>query len=116
MLCENPIKEIEYSVIAKRYKDNTITTAIIIGGLEPFLQFDELIGLVDYLRSNDVDDDVVIYTGYNKAEIIKEVEQLQIYRNIIVKFGRFIPNHPTHYDDVLKINLVSNNQYAERIS
>ena len=116
MLCENPIKEIEYSLIAKRYKDNPITTSIIIGGLEPFLQFDEIIGLVGYLRSNDVDDDVVIYTGYNKTEIVKEVEQLQVYQNIIVKFGRFIPNHPTHYDDVLKINLVSNNQYAERIS
>lgn len=38
------------------------------------------------------------------------------WKNIIVKFGRFIPNQHPHYDEVLGINLASDNQYAEKIS
>ena len=39
-----------------------------------------------------------------------------LYSNIIIKFGRFIPNREPHFDEVLGVNLASNNQYAKRIS
>ena len=38
------------------------------------------------------------------------------WENIIIKFGRYIPNQEKHYDDVLGIELASDNQYAEVIS
>jgi hypothetical protein len=34
---------------------------------------------------------------------------------VIVKFGRFIPNQKSHYDEILGVNLVSPNQYAKII-
>ena len=37
------------------------------------------------------------------------------FTNIIIKFGRYIPNQKPHYDEVLGVNLASDNQYAERI-
>ena len=37
------------------------------------------------------------------------------YDNIIIKFGRYIPNQQSHFDIVLGVNLASDNQYAERL-
>lgn len=102
--------------ICMRYLLNPITSAIVIGGLEPFEQFDELFNLISKLRIGlSCDDDVVIYTGYNKDEIADEVRTLNMFNNIIVKYGRFVPNKPHRYDDVLGIELASDNQYAERL-
>ena len=44
------------------------------------------------------------------------VEELKKYPNIVVKYGRYIPNSESHYDEVLGITLASSNQYAEKIS
>ena len=60
-------------------------------------------------------DDIVIYTGYNKEELIDRIEWLSGFSNIIVKFGRYIPNQEKHFDEVLGIYLASDNQYAERL-
>ena len=62
------------------------------------------------------DDDIVIYTGYNKEEIVDKITQLADFKNIIIKFGRYVPNRPSRYDEILGITLVSDNQYAEKIS
>jgi hypothetical protein len=62
------------------------------------------------------EDDIVIYTGYNKEEILDKIEWLKLYGPIIVKYGRFIPNQQPHHDEVLGIKLASDNQFAERIS
>jgi hypothetical protein len=37
------------------------------------------------------------------------------YKNIIIKYGRYIPNQTPHYDEVLGVYLASDNQYAVRI-
>ena len=37
------------------------------------------------------------------------------FKNIIIKFGRYVPNQKEHYDEILGINLASSNQYAEVI-
>ena len=61
-------------------------------------------------------DDIIIYTGYNKNEIENSIEELKQFKNIFIKFGRFIPNQQKHYDNVLQVNLASPNQYGEKIS
>ena len=60
-------------------------------------------------------DPIVIYTGYKEEELIEQIKFLQQFDNIIVKFGRFIPNSPHIFDTVLGVELASNNQYAKYI-
>lgn len=104
--------------IIERYINNGITSAIVFGGLEPFEQFNELYVFLSRLRNYPYYcmDDVVIYTGYNKDEIADKIEKLSEFENIIVKFGRFVPDSDSVYDELLGITLASKNQYAERIS
>lgn len=115
-ICQKPNIDISPKDILIRYKSNPITSAIIVGGLEPMLQFDELYDLIKYFRDNNCDDDFVIYTGYYKKEIDVEINKLKKLKNIVVKFGRFIPDSNNVFDEVLGIYLSSDNQYAERIS
>jgi organic radical activating enzyme len=120
-LCQNSSlarsKDIEftYKEIVDRYKSNDITRAIVCAGLEPFDNFEWLINLVFEFRK-ETEDDIVIFTGYYKNEIQEEINELIKYKNIIIKYGRFIPNQEKHYDEILGIYLVSDNQYAEKIS
>lgn len=102
--------------IIQRYINNDITQAIIFQGLEPFDSIQDMLYLIRVLRQY-TQDDIVIYTGYYKQEIEDMVLFLsQTYDNIIIKFGRYIPNKNKRYDYVLGVELASDNQYAERIS
>jgi hypothetical protein len=107
--------EITSEEIINRYLSNPITSAIVCGGLEPMDSFDDLKDLIMKLRQV-CEDDVVIFSGYNKEEIADKIKELSKYKNIIIKFGRYIPNENPHYDKVLGVKLASNNQRAERIS
>ena len=107
--------EMDISNIVIRYLNNPITESVVMQGLEPFDSWDDLIGLVDCLRRS-TDDDIVIYTGYYKEEIINKIYLLSNYKNIIIKYGRYITNQEKHYDEVLGVYLASSNQHAERIS
>ena len=107
--------EISCHDIIRRYLDNPLTSAIVCGGLEPMDSKEDLLELIHELRLF-YDDPVIIYTGYYKEEISEIIEQLKQYTNIIVKFGRFIPNQEKHYDEILGVFLASDNQYAELIS
>ena len=107
--------ELSDEKIIKRFLSNDISKAVVFGGLEPFDQFEELFLLIKRFREK-TNDDVVIYTGYNENEIKRQVEGLRQFKNIIIKFGRYIPNQPPHYDKLLGVELASNNQYAKRIS
>ena len=60
--------------------------------------------------------DAKIVTGDIVGEIKDYIDQLKQYKNIIVKFGRYIPGQQTHKDEVLGVNLASDNQYTEKIS
>ncbi len=100
----------------RRYIDNDISQAVVIGGLEPMLQFSEVLDLIYTFRNHECFDDIVIYTGYYPSELHQEIEKLKECGNIIVKFGRYVPNDEKHFDEMLGIYLASNNQYAERIS
>ncbi len=103
--------------IIERYLSNSITTTICFAGLEPFEQFDQVYNFIEKLRKDyNCNDTVLIYTGYNKEEIAERIEKLKDFDNIIIKFGRFVPDNPGRFDDVLGVHLASDNQYAERIS
>jgi hypothetical protein len=101
--------------IFKRYIKNPITKAIVFGGLEPFLSFKELLNCVEYFRANSCFDDIVVYTGYYKEEIVEKISILKRFKNIIIKFGRYIPNSKSRFDPVLGITLASENQFASLI-
>lgn len=107
--------EISYTTIINKYLSNNLTSAIVLGGLEPLDSWEDLILLIQYFREV-TDDDIVIYTGYNKSEISYYIQKLSQYKNIIIKFGRFKPNQQKHYDEILGIYLASDNQYGEKIS
>ena len=107
---------VDVGTVVRRYIHNEITRAIVCGGLDPIDSFDDLHGLINYIRRAGVDDDIVIYTGYTEKEVHSELKVLRCYKNIIVKFGRYIPNATKRYDEVLGVTLASNNQYAKRIS
>lgn len=114
-LVQSTTLEVGVKSIVNKYINNPITSAIVIGGLEPLDSKEDLFILISYFRVS-TQDDIVIYTGYKEEEIKNQLQYLRAYRNIIVKFGRFIPNQQPHYDDVLGVMLASDNQYAERIS
>ena len=101
--------------IVNRYINNPITKAVIIGGLEPMLQFDEVIEFVKEFR-NVSNDDIIIFTGYYPEEINEQIEGLKKYKNIIIKYGRYKHESNKKYDKVLGIWLVSDNQFAKKIS
>lgn len=106
--------EVDDEILIKKYLANPITRGIVFGGLEPFKQYDELYSFISSLREK-TDDEVIIYTGYNLEEIIDQVTELKDFGNIIIKFGRYIPNSQKIYDKVLGVTLASDNQYAMRL-
>ena len=107
--------DVSINELIKRYINNPITEAIVCGGLEPFDTYKQLLEFITELRKQ-TDDDIIIYTGYYKNEIQNYINELMQFKNIIIKFGRYIPDQEKHFDNVLEINLASDNQYAEKIS
>lgn len=109
------IMEISNQTIIDRYLSDPLVEAIVFGGLEPMDSFQDLISFAAHFRLYS-SDDVVIYTGYKEEEIAEKILALQTFPNIIVKFGRFIPNQESIFDSVLGVELASPNQYAKKIS
>ena len=114
-LAKQPIIEINPYTLVNRYINNKITGAIVCAGLEPFDSFNDLKSLVATARAT-THDPIIIYTGYTEDEINEQIKWLSAFSNIIVKFGRYMPNQQSHYDETLGVNLASDNQYARRIS
>lgn len=109
-------REVSIEILTDRYLRNPITNAIVVGGLEPMLQFQDIKELILCLRSNGCMDDFVIYTGYYENELEEQIRWFQENtENVIVKFGRYIPKRESHFDELLGIYLASENQYAKKI-
>ena len=114
-LANAPDIQISIDRIVELYVNNPITQAICCQGLEPFDDFTDLYELIKQFRKH-TQDDVVIYTGYTKDEILEHIRCLKAnFTNIIVKFGRYIPNQQPHYDEVLGVMLASDNQKGVKI-
>lgn len=123
-VCQNstlvalPNMNVEVHKLCERYLLNPITSAIVCSGLEPMESFEELFLFIKTLRYDFAcNDDVVIYTGYTEEECLKNMwlQKLSSIGNIILKFGRFVPNQKSHYDAVLGVMLSSDNQYGKKI-
>ena len=115
-LVNEPVIEIDTKKIVERYLQNPITEAIVFQGLEPFDSCEDMYDLIVEIRRR-TNDDIVIYTGYDCREIYHYTDKLgHIFRNIIIKYGRYIPDVEPHFDPILGVNLASDNQYAEKIS
>ena len=114
-LAQSEILEVRPEEIVETYLNNCISSSLVCAGLEPFDTFNDLYSLVEAFRAK-TNDPIIIYTGYYEAEIFCELQTLKEFPNIIVKFGRYIPHQTPHHDDVLGVDLASNNQYAEQIS
>lgn len=105
--------DIPIDYIIDRYINNTITKALVCGGLEPFDSFDDLFTLCSEFRKV-TNDPIVIYTGYYPDEIEWCVTTLTKYiNNVIIKYGRFIPDSEKRYEPILGVYLASDNQYAK---
>ena len=116
-LAKDPTLDIPAAKIIEQYLHNPLSHAIVFQGLEPFDSYNDLYYFIYALRFVFKNNDpVVIYTGYNKDEILSKIEDLCKFSNIIIKFGRYIPDRKPHYDEILGVNLASDNQYAEVIT
>lgn len=115
-LAKAPTIEIDDIEIWHRYDQNPITEAIVFGGLEPFSleSWADIYAFILKMRENTENDsdDIVIYTGYYPSEVKNILYWISRKKNLIVKFGRFIPDRPHRFDEVLGVELASDNQFA----
>ena len=107
-------QEVLIKDLIDRYLQNSITKSIVFGGMEPFLSFNDLKDFIIEFRKVS-QDEIIIYTGYTEEEVKNNFNFIYNFHNIIIKFGRFIPNQKEHFDDVLNVYLASDNQYAKKI-
>ena len=106
------------SDLINRYDNQTISHTITFQGLECLDNLKQILWFIYYFRQAH-DDTVIIWTGYTKEEcedLIYLFKNKMNFSNIIIKYGRYIPNQEPHYDSILGVNLASDNQYAEKIS
>ena len=116
-LANAPDIEVNINEVINRYRGDSLTRAIVFGGLEPIDSFEDVYEFIHTLRQAFFCKDmVVIYTGYNEDEIPEQISRLQEFPNIIVKFGRFIPDDIPYWNELLGVKLASSNQYARLIS
>lgn len=124
-LCQNwglaaaPSERHNIDDILDIYKNNPITEAIVLQGLEPLDSPVDCYTVAAALQRWEIKDDLIIYTGYYPYEkdITQIVESIASFipGHLIIKWGRYIPNQTPHFDPILGVNLASDNQYAEVI-
>lgn len=113
-LCQNaplaklPDKKVSTEYIINAFDNNAITKAIVFGGLEPLDSWSELLNFIMIFRYNH-SHTIIIYTGYKEEEIQDKLDILKLYENVIVKFGRYVPNQKPHLDSLLGVILASDN-------
>ena len=114
-LAKAPVIEVDRKEIIKRYLNNPLTSAVVLQGLEPLDDYEQLTNFIQDFREK-TNDDIVVYTGYKKEESVCQefgrwLKNHNIH-NIAIKFGRFIPNSKSRFDEVLGVTLASDNQMA----
>lgn len=123
-ICQNgelaaaPSQTVLINPFMRLYKKNELSEAIVLQGLEPLDSPIDVLTVAAGMKDFNITDDLVIYTGYNKDEVsVSFLQELAAATpgHLIIKWGRYIPNQPSHYDPVLGLNLASDNQYAEVI-
>ena len=116
-LVNEPDIDVSFKKIWKMYKANPLTKGFCFQGLEPLDSEAGVYEFIDFVRAGkNCNDVIIIYTGYDRDEQKEFVDIIKNYPNIIIKWGRYIANQKPHYDEVLGVNLASDNQYAELVS
>lgn len=111
-----PTLHVPFDTLIKRYMGMHLTKAIVIGGLEPMLTWDETRDFMEEFRKV-CDDPIVIYTGYYPNEVQDKLDYIKEHiPSVIVKFGRYDPDLKAKFDPILGVTLASENQFAEVIS
>lgn len=111
LLAAAEVIEISIQKLINKYLNNPISKGVCFGGMEPFLQFEEVLSFIKQFRERS-DDPIIIYTGYYFNEIEDKAKEIIPYNNIIIKYGRYKCNNVGRYDEILGIHLSSDNQYA----
>ena len=117
-LAAAPSQTVLINPMLRKYKENPITEAIVLQGLEPLDTPVDVLIVAATLKDFEINDDFIIYTGYTKDEVSPDLlDSLasSVPGHLIIKWGRFKPRHTPHYDPVLGVKLASDNQYAEVI-
>lgn len=117
-LAAAPSEPLHINGFIRRYMDNLLTEALVLQGLEPLDSLVDVYTVAAAFHDFNIQDDFIIYTGYNKSEIPDSTIQRiasSIPGHLIIKWGRYIPNQTPHYDPILGVNLASDNQYGEII-
>lgn len=105
--------EVDNFRLINLYLNNPLTKAITFGGLDPLDTFEEVLSFYEEFRKISREP-VVIYTGYREEEVSDKIALLVPFGGkLIVKFGAYIEGHERHYDEVLGVWLISDNQYAK---
>ncbi len=121
-VCQNsplgacPVKEVRDLDLLLKFENNPITKAFVLGGLEPFDSYEDIFYFFEKKAYTGTPGEIVIYTGYYKDEVLDKIQDLQECfpkQKFVIKFGRYIPNKSSRYDEVLGVTLASDNQYAE---
>jgi hypothetical protein len=121
-ICQNsslalsPDIEVNTYDVVKRFFNSKISKVLCCSGLEPFDSPEDLNKLITLLRFCDYENEIIIYTGYTEEEVIENFSWIFAHKNLIIKFGRFIPNSEHIFDEILGVELMSNNQYAKHIN
>lgn len=117
-LCKKEKIKCDIFKIIDRFNSQNICKTITFQGLECLDNLKQILWFIYHFRKTN-NNTIIIWTGYTKDEcedLIYLIKEKMKWENIIIKFGRYVPNQQPHYDEVLGVNLASDNQYAERIS
>ena len=63
-LAQAPTQDVPDTVLYEKFSANPITKAVVIGGMEPFLQIDEVESLLSLFREKGDHSPFILYTGY----------------------------------------------------
>ena len=117
-LTNNPIINCSIDDLIDRYLNQNIAHCITLQGLECLDNLKQVTWFIYKFRKVS-NDPIFIWTGYTEEEcedFIYLIKNILCLENIYIKFGRYIPNHKPHRDEILGIDLASDNQYAKKIS
>lgn len=110
------IIELSIDRVIEMYNSQNISHSITFQGLEPLDNLKQHLWFIYYFRKIS-NDPIILWTGYDESEcealiyLIKKMNWI----NIIIKYGRYIPNRNKIYDEILGVWLSSDNQYAKEI-
>lgn len=110
-----PVTEVSNEKLISEYLENSLTHAVVFGGLEPLKQWEEVLEFIKDFRKKS-QDDIVIYTGYFPDEIRSQLEKAKMFPNIFFKFGRYRNSESPHFDEVLGVELANIEQFGMKIS